>query len=410
MFLSLWHYLQGYVIVEISGFALERFINLMLNRKIDVWDVCAVGEKIQFKMIARDFKILKPIVKKARCRVKIVRKYGMPFTIHRYKKRKLMPIGLVGFILMLWCLSSFVWLVDVEGASHLNSMDIINSLEEQGYGVGKWKNNLNLREAEAYLVKTYPDIVWTAIKFEGTRLVVQVAETVPPPDMVVMTGKVTDIVAKRDAIVTSIAVYKGMPKVKKGDIIKKGEILVSGQMPLGAESEEIYKTDAKAKVIGRTVYSARGEVNFTQQKKHYLDEVSRKYSIKLFNHPFTIWNQKVKSQNYDTQVVLHQLHITKLFPLPFAYEVQTRVGYIPDYKTLTVEEAKDMLLSQLWEDLSGSLSEDANVLKREVFFKETQQGITGVLQIIAEEEIGYKVEATPLAEPKTTSKGEGVNE
>lgn len=410
MFLTLWHYLHGYVIVEVSGFALERFMNLTVNREIEVWDVRAIGDRIQFKIMAKDFKALKPIVKKARCRVKIIKKYGMPFTMHRYKRRKLMPIGLGLFVIMLWCLSSFVWLVDVEGASRLNSMDIINSLEEQGYGVGKWKNSLDLREAEAYLVKTYPDIVWTAMKFEGTRLVVQVAETVPPPDMVIPTGKVTDIVAKRDALVTSIAVYKGMPKVKKGDIVKKGEVLVSGQMPLGAESESIYATDSKAKVIGKTVYSAKGEVNFTQVKKNYTDEVSKKYSLKLFNHSFTLWNQKIKSQDYDTQVTLHQLHITKLFPLPFAYEVQTRVGYTPDYKTLTVEEAKDMLLSQLWEDLRGSLSDNANVLKREVFFKETQEGVTGVLHVMAEEEIGYKVKATPLVQPEGSSEGENANE
>ena len=138
--------------------------------------------------------------------------------------------------------------------------------------------------------------------------------------------------------------------------------------------------------------------------------MSKKYSLKLFNHSFTLWNQKIRSQDYDTQVTLHQLHITKLFPLPFAYEVQTRVGYTPDYKTLTVEEAKDMLLSQLWEDLRGSLSDNANVLKREVFFKETQEGVTGVLHVMAEEEIGYKVKATPLVQPEGSSEGENANE
>lgn len=408
MFLTLWHYLNGYVIVEVGGFALERFMNLMMNREIDVWDVCAVGNKIQFKIMAKDFKTLKPIAHKARCKVKITRKYGLPFIMHRYKRRKLMPVGLGIFILMLWCLSSFVWLVDVEGANRLNSIDIINSLEEQGYGVGKWKNSLNLREAESYLVKAYPDIVWTAMHFEGTRLVVEVAETVPPPDMVISTGAVTDIVAKRDALVTSIAVYKGMPKVKKGDIVKKGDVLVSGQMPLGAESEAIYSTDSKAKVIGKTVYSAQGEVSLTQVKKNYTTEVSKKYCLKLFNHSFTLWDQKIKTEDYDTQVMLHQLHITKLFPLPFAYEVHNRVGYVPETKTLTVEEAKDMLLSQLWKDLQASLSENANILKREVFFKETQEGVEGVLHVIAEEEIGYKVEASPLAEPEVSSEGENA--
>ncbi|WP_054741324.1 sporulation protein YqfD [Cellulosilyticum ruminicola] len=408
MFVSLWHYLNGYVIVEVGGFALERFMNLMMNRELDVWDVCVVNNKIQFKMQAKDFKSLKPIVRKAHCRVKVIRKYGLPFFMYRHRRRKFMPIGLVVFLIMIWSLSSFVWLVDVEGANRLNSIDIVNSLEEQGYGVGKWKTSLNLRQAESYLVKAYPDIIWTALHFEGTRLVVEIAETVPPPDMMFDTGVVTDIVAKRDALVTSIAVYKGMPKVKKGDIVKKGDVLVAGQMPLGAESEELYATDSKAKVTGKTVYSAQGEVSLTQVKKHYTNEVSRKYCLKLFNHSFKLWDQKIKMQNYDTQVRLHQLHITRLFPLPFAYEVDYRIGYNKETKVLTMEEAKDMLLSQLWKEVEESLSKNANVLKREVLFKETADGVTGTLHVVAEEEIGYKVEANPLAQPEVSSEGENA--
>ena len=75
-----------------------------------------------------------------------------------------------------------------------------------------------------------------------------------------------------------------------------------------------------------------------------------------------------------------------------------------------VEESlsNDLLLSQLWKEVEGSLSENANVLKREVLFKETADGVTGTLHVIAEEEIGYKVEASPLAQPEVSSEGENA--
>ena len=410
MFLTIWHYLNGYVIVEVSGMALERFMNLIINRELEVWELKVQEDKAIFKMKAADFKALGPIVKKTRCRARICTKKGFPFLAHRYKKRKLMPVGLLLFIMMIWGLSSFVWLVEVEGATRLNSMDIIKSLEEQGYGVGKWKNSLDLRAAEAYLVKAYPDIVWTAVKFEGTRLVIQVAETVPPPDMVIATGETTHIVAKRDALVTSISVDKGMPQVKKGDIVKKGEVLVSGHMPLGAESESIYSTDSKAKVLGKTVYSATGEMNLTRVRKQYTNDTSKRYILKLFNHDFTLWNQKINFETYDTQTTLHQLHITKLFPLPFGFEVQTRIAYTPTYETLSVDDAKDLLLSQLWQELSGSLSEDADILKREILYKESGETIEGTLHVVAEENIGYKVIAEPIVQPEVSSEGENAHE
>ena len=93
LFLTIWHYLNGYVIVEVSGFALERFMNLIINRNIEVWDLNATKDHISFKIMAADFKALKPIVKKSRCHIHIRLKKGLPFMFHRYKRRKMIPSG-----------------------------------------------------------------------------------------------------------------------------------------------------------------------------------------------------------------------------------------------------------------------------------------------------------------------------
>ena len=39
MFLALWNYLRGYVIIYVTGFSVERFINLAVNRGIFIWDI-----------------------------------------------------------------------------------------------------------------------------------------------------------------------------------------------------------------------------------------------------------------------------------------------------------------------------------------------------------------------------------
>lgn len=391
MFLTLWYYLQGYVIVEVSGFAIERFINLVAHNGIYLWDLQSKDQKIHFKTSIKDFKKLKPYAKKSRCRMKIATKKGLPFTVHRYKRRKMLIIGFFVFMTMLWGLSSFVWLVEVEGAKRISSIDIITSLEEQGYGVGKFKGQLDLRAAEAYLVTAYPDIIWTGIKFEGTRLLVQVAETVPAPEMTNIEGMPSNIIAKRDALITYIAVDKGMPQVKKGDIVKKGDVLIAGQMPLGVDDPNFYYVASKAKIKGKTVYTSSNEIKMRQIKKDYTNEISKKYTFKLFNKAIVLKNQKIPFNYYDRQITLNQLSITRLFPLPFAFEVETRVAYIPSYKELSEEEAKDELLSKLWEDISKSLSQDAIILKREAFFQKTGNAITGTLHVVAEEDIGYTV-------------------
>lgn len=39
MFLALWNYIRGYVIIYVTGFSVERFINMAVNKGIFIWDV-----------------------------------------------------------------------------------------------------------------------------------------------------------------------------------------------------------------------------------------------------------------------------------------------------------------------------------------------------------------------------------
>ncbi len=391
MFVSLWHYLKGYVIVEVSGKALNRFLNLALHHHISMWDVIQEENKIRFKTLISDFKRMKPDLKKTRCRIKIIRKKGLPFTINRYKRRRLFWGGMLVFIMMLWFLSSFVWLIEVEGTTRINSMDIIKSLEEKGYESGKLKSKMNLREAETYLLQQYPDIVWTGITYEGTRMIVRIAESVSKPEMSVKNDKPKIIVAKRDALITYIAVKRGKPLVKIGDIVKKGEVLVAGEMPIGEEDSTLFYTASKAQIKGKTTYTASATLSLQNEKKIYLNKISKKWTVKLFNKSFTIYNDKVPQNKYDKQITLHQLKISKMFPLPFAIEVEDRVIYKTVPYTLTEEEAKDQLLCNLWKQIEESLDSNAQIIKREAFFKKTGDAITGTLHVVAQEDIGYRL-------------------
>ncbi|MBE6022280.1 MAG: sporulation protein YqfD [Cellulosilyticum sp.] len=406
LLLSLWHYLKGYVIVEVHGVSGEKFLNLVTYHGIDIWHVQRKGDYIQFCTSIENFKAMKYDAHKTRSRLKIIEKCGLPFFTYRYKKRKLFLFGIGLFVMMLWLLSSFVWLVEVEGNTRISSMDVISTLESNGYGTGKMKMKMNLRTAEAILLKQYPDIIWVGVDYEGTRMVVHIAESVLPPTMNEKQVNPRSLIAKRDALITYIAVEKGKPMVKAGDIVKKGDMLVAGEMPKGEEDPSLYYTMAKAIVRGKTIYSLTKTMNLEQVEKQYQEETSKKYVLKIFDKELTLFKQKPLEGTADTMYTLHQLRITKLFPLPFGIEVQTQIGYIPSYYTLTKEEAEDLLLSNMWKEISLSLGKQATILKREAYFKQVDTQITGTLYIVVEEEIGYPVENNI----EMQDKGETLNE
>ena len=391
MFVGIWNYLRGYVIVEVSGFALERFMNLAVNNAVYLWDIKKAEGKLYFKVSIGDFKKLKTYAKKSHCKVRIYRKVGMPFKAYRYKRRKMFTLGFFLFIAILWSLSSFVWLIEVEGNEKVNTLDILSTLEEEGYGIGKFKPKLQLRQAEAILVNKYPEIIWTGIKFQGTRLVVQVSEMVDKPPMH-SDNTPCHLVAKRDALVTYISTYKGRPYVKKGDIVKKGEVLVSGQMPIGEDEPTLYRTKAKAQVKGKTFYRMEETYDLVQIEKVYTQRSTKKRSLKIFNHKIGLNQPKNDFCYRDSVITLHQLSITKLFPLPFAIEVEEQFEYYPRPTSISEEEAKEHLTVKLWDKISEQLAPDAIILKREIIFTKKGNAIQATFQVLAEEEIGYAVE------------------
>lgn len=394
MILRLWYYLRGYVIVEVNGKKISKFINFILHHNIMVWDVVKQGENLYFKTYIPTFKNIRPYLRKSGCRARVSKKVGIPFILNKYKKRKIFASGIALFMMILWVLSSFVWLVDVEGTIRLKEEDIIESLEIAGYATGKIKSKMDLREAEKYILKKYPDIVWTGITYEGTRMLVQVAEAIPKPSINEKEESPTTIVAKKDALITYIATSKGKPTVKVGDVVKKGEVLISGEMPIGAEDESLYYSSSKGVVKGKTIYTAISKVPLLEERKQYLSNSSEHVSLEVLGTDITLYNGNYLNGNFDVTTKFHQLSITKNFPLPIGVKIETRTPYKKVYHTTSVDEAKAKIYNTLCQDIESRIASEAKVLDKEINYKQEGKIISGILKVTVEEEIGYELEVS----------------
>lgn len=408
MFVSIWNYFAGYVIVEVSGYALEKFINSALEDQIYFWDVSRQENKLYLKTSGHNFKRLKTSARKTRCRVKIVEKCGIPFTMFRYRRRKILAGGTILFVFLLYLLSSFIWLVEVEGNSRLQEVDLLKTLEENGFTTGKVKSKLDLREAEQCLINNYPDIIWAGVKYEGTKLVVQVTESVLKPKMYDKSIP-TSLIAKRDALVTYIATDKGIPKVKKGDTVKKGDLLVSGEIVLQDEQSSVRYTHSDSKIIGKTCYTLKGSIPIEQTKKQYTGDTKKNYRVKLFNMTLPLYVSPPNFENYETVISLRQLKITELFPLPFYFEKTEYVEYTPYQTKIGIDEGKDHLQGKLYHELSKQIGTEGKVLHYEMNYEEEGDQLVGILNAIVEEPIAEAVPIIVTPVSPVENNQEGVN-
>ena len=99
MFLALWYYLHGYVMITVSGFSVERFVNMATFRGIYLWNIQPKGSSIQMNVSSKGYSLLKECAEKTGCQYHIVRRCGLPALIRKYKKRKILACSSIIYII-----------------------------------------------------------------------------------------------------------------------------------------------------------------------------------------------------------------------------------------------------------------------------------------------------------------------
>jgi len=129
-------YILGYVTIEIEGYYIERFMNICNNQKIFLWNTKRPKTAIMKVNISiQDFKKIKPIAKKTKCKIKIEGKKGIPFFFHRYQKRKIFLLFFILVIIGTFILSNFIWNIEIAGIDKIEEQEIRQLLEENDFKV-----------------------------------------------------------------------------------------------------------------------------------------------------------------------------------------------------------------------------------------------------------------------------------
>ena len=106
-------------------------------------------------MLAKDYKKLKTIAKKSHTLPWIDKKIGLPFTLHKYRKRKAFVLGLFIFALIIYMLSLNIWNISVNGGRTYTKETILQFLETQDVYVGKKIKDIDCRAIEENIRESY---------------------------------------------------------------------------------------------------------------------------------------------------------------------------------------------------------------------------------------------------------------
>ncbi|MGI6141989.1 MAG: sporulation protein YqfD, partial [Caldicoprobacterales bacterium] len=212
-FYILWNFLVGYVIIRVEGLSLEKFINLTVSRGIYLWGIKRQNyTTLTARISIRGFKQLRGISHKIRCRIRIVDKRGLPFILYRYRRRKMLAVGMLVCLCIIYGLSSFVWTVDVEGTEEVDPRMVLAELESLGVKPGIFKPHIDNMLIENQLLVRIPELSWASLEIRGSRAILRVRESVLPPALVDRNTP-CNIVAAKDGIIHKMIVLDGQAAV-----------------------------------------------------------------------------------------------------------------------------------------------------------------------------------------------------
>ncbi|MDO5291851.1 MAG: sporulation protein YqfD [bacterium] len=364
-------WLRGYLLCIIKGYSPERFLNLCSNHQILIWDLKKVDEGYQFQIMLRDYYKLRPIVRKTKTMPYVRKRFGLPFYIHRYRKRKIFFVGIVLAVSIVYYMSLFIWDIQVSGQYSHTEEAIVKFLDSKGVYAGVKKGTLNCQEIEETIRKKYPDIGWVSAEIRGTRLLLELTETNMPKPY----EKQTDpchIVADKDCIVEKIVTRKGTPMVKEGQVVKKGDILVSGVIELHGDDQTVIQKQAvvaDADITVKTYYKYKSGFDLDYVDKIYTDNSMKYYSFSMFGRQFYICNPLKDYNKYekcDKIVDETTLKLNTNFYLPFSVSSIENKEYELVNKTYSEEEAIDKATNDLNLYIKRLTEQDVVILENQV--------------------------------------------
>ena len=290
--------LAGTITVQIEGFFTERFINLCRINNIKIWEIRNIVKGvIRFKMNISDFKKLRSITKKTKCKVSIKEKKGIYFTLFKYRKRKIMFIFLFLIIFFSIAFSTFVWSIDIVGNERIDKNVIMSELKESGLYVGKSKIGLDKKEVVNELRAKDNELSWVGIEVDGTRAIIKIVEKTRMDEKDIQQTNIGDIKATKSGVITKLVSENGTSKFKVLDYVNKGDVLIEGNV-YDRNNEVIGEVSAKGYAMVDNIYTFEKEYMYKIYNKEYTNKKRTTFGITI-NSKENMINYLNKSKKYD---------------------------------------------------------------------------------------------------------------
>ena len=380
-------YILGYVRITVEGYYIERFINICTTSKILIWNLKREkGVRLYLNIGIKDFFEAVKIAKKLKCKVKITQKRGIPFLVHKYKKRKIFVITLLVVTILIGISTKYVWNINIQIDSNMEMIGIEEDVKEAGLNVGMKKEKINVQEIANKIRLKRNDISWIGIELKGTNAIVRVVKAKEAPE-IVDEKEYSNIIAKKSGVITKIIAQNGTAMVNIGDEVEENQILIAGQME--GKYTGVRYMHASGDIEAKVWYIREKTESFIQQEKVKTNEVENKYALTLNKKTINFYKTISKFKKYDTMETKNKIKILNNFYLPIEFKKITNYEYRYEQKQYTGEQLQDKIIQELEEQMKNDI-ENKQIVNRNIIAEPTEKELKVKLIYEVIEKIGVE--------------------
>ncbi len=409
----LYHQYFGYLYIEMAGFSPERFFNMCSVHEIELWKIINTGHSYEFFMTLKGFRKIKPLVRKSKVRLKILKKLGLPFFLHRNRRRKLYAAGFCTFLLILYILSLFIWDIEFEGNRMYTYDTLLKFCESENIRYGMKKAKIDCDVLEESLRTQFPEITWVSARVSGTRLLVKIKENEVLSDIPAKDESPCDIIADKDGIITTMIVRQGVPMAAVGDQVEKGQVLVSGTLPVIGDNEEVMNTHyvhSDADITARTEYHIKRQMPLYRTIQMETGKKRNGRFIKAFQYSLMLIRPRPEGTAWKLSMEEEQLHLFQNFYLP-VYIGKIRGKEYVSYERPYTEEEKKQLAENMNDSYQKKLLEKGvQILENHVKILDNESLCQIAIDFVADGPVGrpeaFKIQTE---EPEETNHSDERN-
>ncbi|WP_336077654.1 sporulation protein YqfD [Paenibacillus sp. 203] len=363
--------LHGTVTLAVKGESVEDFINLLTDQHIPVWNVRPMSTRhAEMNLLLPHVFLLRPLLRRTGCKMHVLKRQGLPFTVIRLAKRKFFLAGLALFWVGLLLMSSLIWDIEVKGNDKLSTESVLKAARQEGLYPFQWSFRLSSQDKlSRALMQKLPEASWIGVEKQGALVTIQVVEASQPTPAPLYSPR--HIISKADAVVTEIFAEQGRPVVHKNTRVKKGAILISGTL---GDEENQQQVVAKGEVKGLVWHEYEISSPTVQRSSTYTGTSHDRLYLVLGNRAIQLWGYgKIPYSTHKTTVE-HDPLTWRSYKLPMGWMTESvRETKIQEQK-LTEAEAKMSGIEGARADILAKYGKGTKIMSQKILHEKRENG------------------------------------